>query len=115
MAENAAAGPAGRMKIFPGNGGIRQAAQACLAYGREYQRRMAGKSPPFGRPGSVQTTAYPAKSEIVFGGGFLQDKAEDAGGLAPAKGGSGVMGGSGPEANAIFRLGGILGGAADRR
>ncbi len=86
-----------------------------MAYGREYQRRMAGKSPPFGRPGSVQTTAYPAKSEIVFGGGFLQDKAEDAGGLAPAKGGSGVMGGSGPEANAIFRLGGILGGAADRR
>ncbi len=45
----------------------------------------------------------------------MQDKAEDAGGLAPAKGGSGVMGRSGPEANAIFRLGGILGGAADRR
>lgn len=45
----------------------------------------------------------------------MQDKAEGTGGLAPAKGGSGVMGGSGPEANAIFRLGGILGGAADRR
>lgn len=86
-----------------------------MAYGRENQRRTAEKGPPFGRPGSVQTTAYPAKSEIVFGGGFLQDKAEGTGGLAPAKGGSGVMGGSGPEANAIFQLGGILGGAADRR
>lgn len=42
------------------------------------------------------------KLQIEFGAGFLQNEAEDAGGLMPGKDDNEVIRKSGPKANAIF-------------